>query len=196
MTKSIFLIVFTLILSTRIIAQTNNQPEINVVYGEKHIFTIETPDGWTNDKESAQKVGLVCFFYPKSEIGKSHLNYCYANGYDKENTNEKLVDFISGDLEKFKKQYPDLTYEKTAIEITGGLRNAVLYSFSNLTDRFKEEVLYSDTEDSFIIFSFSAKTEEDYKNYQPIFDGLISSFKYRGNNPKPFLDYMNSKKDK
>lgn len=191
-TRIFFLIAFLLI-SNWILSQTTNQPEINVVYGDKHIFTIETPTGWINDKESAQKIGLVCFFYPKSEIGKSNVNYCYAHGYDKAKPEENLDDFIKSDLVKFREKYPDFIFEKIPIGITGGLRNGVLYSFSNLTDRFKEEVLYSETDDSFIIFSFSALTEEDYKNYQPIFDGFISSFNYRGNNPKPFLDYMNTK---
>jgi hypothetical protein len=196
MIKTTFMIVFTLITSNRIIAQTNEQPEINVVYGDKHIFTLETPNDWINDKESAQNAGLVCFFYPKIEINKQHLNYCYAIGYDKETSSESLDDFIKGDLEKFKKKYPGLTFEITKVGITGGLRNAVMYTFSNLTDRFKEEVLYSETDESFIVFSFSAKTEKDYKDYQPVFDGLISSFQYRGNNPKPFLDYMKSKDKK
>jgi hypothetical protein len=193
--RIIFIITFTLF-SKWILSQTVNQPELNVVYGDKHIFTIETPNGWINDKESAQSIGLVCFFYPKSEINKSHFNYCYAIGYDKESPNERLDDFIKGDLDKFRKKYPDFNFEKIQVEVTGGIRNGVLYSFSNLTDRFKEEVLYSETDDSFIIFSFSAKTEDDFKNYLPIFDGLISSFNYRGNNPQPFLDYMESKGDK
>jgi hypothetical protein len=173
--------------------QNEKNPEINIVYGEKHIFTIETPDEWINDKESAQKIGLVCFFYPKSEINKFNVNYCYAHGHDKETPDENLDDFIKGDLEKFREKYPEFTFEKIPVGITGGLRNGVLYSFSNLTDRFKEEVLYSETDDSFIIFSFAAMTEEDYKKYQPVFDGFISSFNYRGNNPQPFLDYLNKK---
>lgn len=132
-------------------------------------------------------------FYPKSEIGKSNVNYCYANGYDKSKSEEKLDDFIIGDLEEYRKKYPDFTFDKIPVGVTGGLRNGVLYSFSNLSDRFKEEVLYSETDDSYIIFSFSALTKIDYEKYAPIFDGLISSFNYRGNNPKPFLDYMKNK---
>ncbi len=187
--KTILIIVFSII-NNWIFSQTANQPEINVVYGDKHIFTIETPTNWINDKESAQKVGLVCFFYPITEINKTHLNYCYVNGIDKTISDENLDDFIKGDLEKFRKKYPDLTFEKVPVEITGGIRNGVLYSFSNLTDRFKEEVLYSETDDSFIIFSFSVETDEDYEKYQPIFDEFVSSCNYRGNNPQPFLDHL------
>ena len=79
---------------------------------------------------------------------------------------------------------------------TGGVKNGKLYSFSNLTDRYKEEVVYSETESSFIVLSFSATTEANYKDYQPVFDLFVNSFKYRGDNPKPFLDYMEKNKKK
>ncbi len=169
-------------------------PETNVVYGEKHIFTIETPENWVNDKISAQKVGLVCFFYPISEKGIYNKNYMYAHGIDKGSAEETLKNFIDEDLKKFRLKYPDFTIEKTSIEFTGGLRNGVLYTFSNLKDRFKEEVLYDETDDSFLIFSFAAMTSSDYDKYQSTFDEFINSFNYRGNNPQPFLDYMKSKK--
>ena len=173
--------------------QEENGPEVNVVYGDKHIFTIENPGGWINDKTLAQEIGLVCFFYPKDEKEIGNKNYFYANGIDKESSTESLEEFIEGDLEVFGKKYPDVTYEEIPIDFTGGLRNGVLLSFSNLTDRFKEEVIYVESDDSILIFSFAAMTEEAYQKYQPIFDGFISSFNYRGNNPKPFLDYMNNK---
>ncbi|WP_430812950.1 MULTISPECIES: hypothetical protein [unclassified Carboxylicivirga] len=191
-TKTI-LIIFIGLICHKTFSQTDAKPEVNVVYGDKHIFTLETPADWINDKKSAQKIGLVCFFYPKAEIGKSKVNYCYAHGIDKKSSEENLEDFIKGDLEKFKMKYPECSFEKIPIDVTGGLKSGVLYSFSNLTDRFKEEVMYSETEDSFIIFSFAAMTEEDYNKYLPAFDGIIGSFNYRGNNPQPFLEYMKSK---
>jgi hypothetical protein len=172
---------------------SQDKPEINVVYGDKHIFTIETPKNWINDKERAQKIGLVCFFYPKNEANSNRKSYFYANGIDKRSPTENLKGFINSDLETFKKKYPKMSFTIEPVEFTGGLRNGALYSFSNLTDRFKEEALYSETDDSFIIFSFAAMTKEDYDKYRPVFDNFVASFNYRGNNPKPFLDYMKNK---
>lgn len=190
-TITILLIILTF---TLVNGQNDKKPEINVVYGQKHIFTIETPGNWINDKEAAKKIGLVCFFYPEIEKTKSKRNYFYANGIDKATPNENLKDFIDGDLKTFRKKYPDLTFEKVPIGFDGGLRNGVLFSFSNLTDRFKEEVLYCETDDSILIFSFVAMTSKDYDDYQPIFDNFIASFNYPGNNPQPFLDYMKNRK--
>ena len=155
--------------------QNESKPEMNVVYGDNHIFTIETPNGWINDKTLAQKIGLVCFFYPMDENEIVNKNYFYANGIDKESPVETLEEFIKGDKEVFGKKYSDLTYEEIPIDFTGGLRNGVMLSFSNLTDRFKEEVIYVESDDSILIFSFAAMTEEAYQEYQPIFDGFISS---------------------
>ena len=174
--------------------QNDKGPETNVVYGEKYIFTIETPYGWINDKDLAHKIGLVCLFYPEEEKVETNKNYFYANGIDKKTSEESLTNFINDDIEHFRKKYPDLTFKKIPVEISGGLRNGVVYSYSNLTDNYKVEVLYAETDDSFLIFSFASKTLEDYKTYQPVFDQFIASFIYRGNNPKPFLDYMKNQK--
>jgi hypothetical protein len=174
--------------------QNPGEPEINVIYGDNHIFTIETPENWINDRDLAQKLGLVCFFYPILEINKSPKNYCFANGLDKTSQEETLADFIEGDLKELRKKYPDFDHEKIPVAFDGGVKNGVLLSFSNLTDKFKEEVVYAETEESFIIFSFSALTEDDYIKYQPTFDAFVASFQYQGNNPKPFLEYMKGQK--
>lgn len=170
--------------------QNNQTADINVVYGERHIFTIETPIGWINDKEFAQKNRLVNFFYAKADSSVIQKSYMYANGYDKVSINETLHGFISGDLQKYRIKYPEFKYETVEIEFNGGVKNGKLYSFSNLTDRYKEEVLYAETKSTIIVFAFSATTQKDYENYQSVFDAFIMSFNYRGDNPKPFLEYM------
>lgn len=172
----------------------NDKPEINVVYGTNHIFTVETPNNWINDKVSAQKIGLVCFFYSKNDSLEKQKSYIYALGIDKATPSETLEGFINGDLEKYRKKYPDFKYEVTTLGFTGGVLNGKLYSFSNINDRYKEEVVYIETESSVIVFSFSATTEANYKDYQPVFDDFVNSFKYHGDNPKPFLEYMEKSK--
>jgi hypothetical protein len=151
-------------------AQKKKAPELNVVYGDKHIFTIETPEGWVNDKENAKKIGLVNFFYPKLNGSAKQRSYMYAN---------------------YQKKYPGYKYEIVKITFSGGVKDGKLYSFSNLKDRYKEEVLFAETESSIFVFSFSATNEKDYSKYQSVFDTFVKSFKYRGDNPKTFLDYMN-----
>ena len=170
--------------------ETNKNQDINVVYGERHIFTIETPQEWINDKKYAEQIGLVNFFYASADSSVKQKSYMYAMGYDKDRLNSGLEEFIQGDLESYRKKYPGFISEKGNIQFTGGVKNGKLYSFSNLNDRYAEEVLYAETESTIIVFVFSATTENNYLNYQSVFDLFIQSFNYRGNDPKPFLDYM------
>jgi hypothetical protein len=166
------------------------QPEQNVIYGDQHIFTISTPEGWVNDKESASKIGLVSFFYSKSDVDKEPKSHMYAMGYDKDENNKELKSFMNGDIANFKKKYPKLTYEQIEIGKSGGIIDATMLSYSNLDDRFKEEVIYLETEFSVLVFVFSTFSEADYKSYQPVFDQLVASFNYRGSNPQPFLEWQ------
>lgn len=163
---------------------------MNVIYGEQHIFTITTPEGWVNDKELASKIGLVSFFYAKPDADKELKSHMYANGYDKDTRNKDLKSFMNGDIANFKNKYPNLTFKEIEIEKSGDIIDAKMLSYSNLEDRYKEEVLYLETEFSVLVFVFSTFSESDYKKYRPAFDKLIASFNYRGSNPQPFLEWQ------
>lgn len=191
MIKYIILLTFTAIVGE--LEAQSKQPELNVVYGDRHIFTIETPDGWVNDKEYAQSIGLVDVFYAKSDSRKGKKSYMYAQGYDKD-PGETLVTFVKNDLKSFRKKYPDFKYDSTRVDAPEPILDAKMLSFSNLKDRYKEEVVYMETADNIIVFSFAAFTASDYEAYTPVFDKFLSSFIYRGNDPKPYLDFMQRKK--
>ena len=118
----------------------------------------------------------------------------YAMGYDKDEDNKDLNSFVNGDIESFKKKYPDLIYEKIEIGKTAGIIDATMLSFSKLSDRFKEEVIYLETDLSILVFVFSAYSKSDFENYQSTFDAFMSSFNYRGSNPKPFLEWQKNNK--
>ena len=164
-------------------------PQVNVIYGDHHIFTIDTPDGWVNDKDLASQIKLVSFFYAQRDAEIAKRSYFYAMGYDKDKLNKDLESFITGDLETFKKKYPDLTYDEVASSGSGGILATRMLSYSNLNDRFKEEVLYMETDSSILVFVYAAMTESDYNDYLPVFDSFISSFNYRGNDPNPYLEW-------
>ncbi len=187
------LLIHLVLLDTCVFALGQTKPEINVIYGEEHIFTVETPQNWINDKKAAESIGLVSFFYSKDDKDKAKKSYFYAMGYDKDEHNSDLATFMAGDLKTFKKKYPDLTYEEIKVGVTGGVIDGRMLSFDNLSDRYREEVIYMETEYSILVFSFSTFTKEDYLNYQPVFDAFTSSFKYRGNDPKPYLEWLKSR---
>ena len=168
-----------------------SQPEINIIYGDHHIYTIETPTNWFNDKEAAQNIGLTNFFYNPDDPNDGKRCYMYTNGYDKTSSEENLQSFVKADIETFQKKYPDVKYEKVSLGFEAPIIDGIMLSFSNLHDRYGEEVIYLEVEETIIVFSFAAFTKSDYDKYIRRFDKeFIGSFTYRGNNPKPFLEWQ------
>src|SRR5688500_45750 len=108
---------------------TKSAPGVNVIYGANHIFTIETPEGWINDKQAASTIKLASFFYAKADSKKPRKSYMYAMGYDKDGQNKDLKSFIDGDLKKLKNKYPSLTYDEIAVGASGGIINANMCAF-------------------------------------------------------------------
>lgn len=170
--------------------------DINVVYGDHHLFTVETPVNWINDKKAASTIGLTNFFYCVADVDKSPRSYMFANGVDKGNEEASLQSFIDEDIKEFKLKYPDAKVSKGTLSHTIPIIDATLLSYDNLNDRYKEEVVYLETDKSFIILSFAAFSEEDYNNYSPVFDSeFIGGFQYLGNDPSPFLEWQKNNKN-
>ena len=93
-TTLLIVILVSFFIINKTFPQSTERPEINIVYGKKHIYTIETPSGWINDKEVAKKYGLVNFFYHKSDSLIKQKSYIYAFGIDKDTPTETLDGFI------------------------------------------------------------------------------------------------------
>ena len=169
----------------------NSQKDINVIYGDHHIYTIETPTNLFNDKESASTIGLTNFFYNPNEPNNGKRSYMYTNGYDKSSKEENLDSFIKADIKNFLKKYPEAKYESVNLGFEAPIIDGRAISYTNLSDRYKEEVVYLETEETIIVFSFAAFNKEDYERYVIVFDKeFIGSFAYRGNDPKPFLEWQ------
>jgi hypothetical protein len=167
------------------------QKDINVIYGDHHLFTVETPINWINDKEAASTIGLTNFFYCMDDKDKSPKSYMFANGIDKDSPKDSLQSFVDGDIDTFKKKYPSAKITKFDIGHTPPILDAIALSFENLHDRHKEEVIYLETDKAIIILTFSADSEEDYLKYTDVFDSeFIGGFKYLGNDPTPFLEWQ------
>lgn len=163
--------------------------ELNIIYGKNHIYTVETPEDWFNDKVSAKKAGLACIFYPIADENKKQKNIIFSLGIDKTSENENLNNLINADIKKFNEKYPDLKIDNVPINnFSSELRNGVIYSYSNLTDKFREEVIYVESDNSIFIFSFSSLSEKDYNSYYKVFDKFVASYSYQGNKPELFIN--------
>ena len=172
-----------------------NAPELNIIHGKHHLFSVETPKGWINDKQRARSMNLVSLFYPKDDTTRGNNVFIYAMGYDKQDSNETLDDFITADIVTFKQQNPKLTYKKLMGVGLGAILNSEAYAFENLEHRFKEEVIYMETKHTIIVLVFSALSKKSYKQNVKLFDSFITSFNFRGHDPQPFLKSYDPYKD-
>lgn len=159
------------------------EPERVVVYGENHIFSIERAENWILDRELAASQQLGSFFYPAESQSKTET-YFYAQGWDKPSKDSTLQEFIDSDISQFKEKFPGLTYEKTKQGTAGLIHNAWVYTYSDMGDRFKEEVFYLESDTAVITLVFSAKNKESYEKYVKDFDKMASSFKYLSSDPE------------
>ncbi len=159
---------------------------VNVAKGQKYVFTVESPEGWYNDKSMARQFGLDCFFYPPQDTLDDLKNYIYILGVSKKNPEINLDSFIIKDLKKFTDEFPEVTYDTVPVKSGDGIINSKYYSFTNLGDRYREEVLYSEADSSFIIITFTTKGKEDFEAYFPLFKSFVNSFQYQGNDPKAY----------
>ena len=162
----------------------SDQKNWTIVYGDKHVFKVETPKNWVRDTESAQKSGLVAFFYP-STFKNWNAVYAFAHGYGKD-VGEGIDSFIENDLIKFGKKYPQLDHQEIPLNAEPPILQGRMLSFKNLTDRYTEEVVYLETETAIITIVFAASTEAIYDQHVSGFNEFVATFKFLGTNLDDF----------
>jgi len=141
------------------------KPEKNVigmVYGEKHVFTVMTPNGWVLDRKVAKENNLGSFFYPESSITPI-ITYMYAQGWDKDSVNPNIDVFIKGDIETFKTSNPKLIASNIETIITHDSSRALIYEFKNLDNAAGECVAYIDVPSTICVLVYSSKDIKEYK---------------------------------
>lgn len=159
---------------------------IHTINGNFHVFSVETPDRWSNNPKEAKMHGLPVLFSPDSDQPLVEKSYIYAIGFEKDDNNPNLSSFVAADHRTYMSKNPDLLFTKTKTHLDENLEDIALFGYYNLQDRYKEEVLYIETKHAFIVLTFSARTKQDYDQYQHIFEAFTESFKYLGTDPKAY----------
>ncbi len=162
-----------------------------LIYGEKHFYTILTPDSWIYDRNFCREVGVPYIIFPVSEeTNEIKKVYIYSIGFDrKEGSKEDIDSFIKYDTNNFLSKFPDLKIEKMNIKFTNIVKNQYLtgkyylLKFIHSDGRY-ENVLYIDAKETVITIVYSAYYEENYKRYFNDFISLVNSFVFLGDNVK------------
>ncbi|MEE4246042.1 MAG: hypothetical protein V2I33_11565 [Kangiellaceae bacterium] len=169
-----------------LVFQTNlviAEPEKVIIYGDNHIFTVDRAENWILDRELAASQGIGSFFYP-ADNGSKTETYFYATGWEKPRKDSTLSEFIESNISQIKQRFPDVTYKKVKQGTSGAIRQAWMYTYENMGNRFKEEVIYLESDTTVINLVFSTKSEASYKKYVKDFDKMSSSFEYLSSDPE------------
>jgi hypothetical protein len=171
-----------------------------IIYGDAHVFTVDTPSGWTLDRELAKRNGLVHMIYPSSESALIE-NYIYAIGWGRDSGNENIEKFIEADIKQFKDLFPGIKDAELKIQgtrkpnkyLTGKMKLIEFTNFPKSSGKYAESVFYCETNKSIITIAFSSHTSDSHDKYFPAYQAVINSFNFISDSPQEFFKEIGDK---
>ncbi len=130
-----------------------------IVYGSEIGALVSAPKGWIFDSQSGVSQGLHAVMYPAGSAWANAKVMMYVSFA--KNNDGTLEAFITGDVEQFKKNSPNITAEKADPIAMKGSASAEVRLFSGDKWGNYECVAYVSKDKSVAIYVLSAKTKED-----------------------------------
>lgn len=175
-TKKILLIISILIFSQ---ITANAQEDINtgMIYGEGYAYVLTAPKGWVLDNQSGISQGFHAVFYPAGSSWENGAVVCYTNAVPLE-INETIDDVIKSDIDKFKKNSPDLKVEQKGLIFIDLDKKAKVAYFAGDVNNNYEAIAYIPEEKAIILVGLSAKTKEGFSSSLTAFQALVKSYSF------------------
>jgi len=147
-----------------------------IVYAPSAAFTIIAPEGWTLDAESGRRYGFPAVLYPKGSSFDGPL-VMYINSAEKKRQKANNInEFVEEEIARFKSKHPDITItDSKPLPIANGNRTIVKEFVGDSWGNF-EAVAYFEEEKTYISFTLSSKTKEEYKKNFKAFEALVASY--------------------
>jgi hypothetical protein len=167
----------------------NQESQVVVIYGPKHVYSISIPSDWMIDYEIAKENRLGTFAYPKKYSNRKVSTFLHSTGYLKEDyKSRELQQFIQGEIDVIKKQEPQIKIaEQNEIDTFDGTK-AIIYQLlhsgkdkaviKNLEEI--EYVAYINTPTVFCNIPFQTDNAEDLSQYLSCFYQAARTFKFWG----------------
>jgi hypothetical protein len=149
-----------------------------VVYAEGGAFSLEAPKGWITDRETGQKNGVCCVWYPEGSTWDSAETVIYPNITTKSSGQKTLDEFMESDLAGFREHDPELTYEVGGDIPLKENRIAKLRLFYNVNHGSSEAVAYVDEEKIIAVVVMSSKTKKNLSDSIPLLRTLLQSYTF------------------
>ena len=152
-----------------------------LVYGDKTWFSIDAPNGWMLDPQTAKKVGLPVVIYPANSSWDQAEAAMYANFAEKTGGQKNLRSVIDFDIAKGKAHGANPITKQGSLRTADG-REATIYRFGKTYGNHKgvDLVAYIDMPDAVAMLVLTSKSPEGAKRSEGAFDSLVKSVHYLG----------------
>jgi hypothetical protein len=149
-----------------------------IVYAEGEAFSLEALKGWITDRETGQKNGVCCVWYPEGSTWDDAETVIYPNIISKRLGQKTLNQFMESDLAGFREHDPELAYEVRDDIPLKENRIAKLRLYYNVNHGSAEAVAYIDEDKIIALVVMSSKTKKSLNESIPLLRSLLQSYTF------------------
>ena len=176
--KKLILYIVLALLTTNGSSMQNNQNQFpaGIIYGPKGAFKIDAPKDWILDNKAGLSMDLPCVLYIDGYTWQNSPVIMYSKIAS---TNYENIDkFINFTIKEFKKEDPKFNHKELK---TGEIdsNKYIIMDYQGGPFKGYERVFYIQMEQAVGYVVFSARNEEDFKNYVDAVFEIIESYEYK-----------------
>lgn len=160
-----------------------------LLYSEGGAFLVEGPKGWVTDRETGQRLGTCCVFYPEGATWDDAQTVMYPNIMTKSLGQETLKQLMDSNLSDFRDNNPGMSYEEGEDIPVRSRKAAKLRYFYHVNQGSFEAVAYIDEEKIVALVIVSSRTKKGLDESIPLLRSALQSYAYMdvkfANNSRP-----------
>jgi hypothetical protein len=149
-----------------------------ILYAEGGAFLIDGPPGWVVDRETGQKIGTCCVYYPEGATWDNAETIMYPSIATKGPGLNTLKEFKDSDLEDFRDHNPEMSFEDGEDVFLKNHRTAKVRYFYNVNHGSSEAVAYVEEEKIIAVVVVSSKTKKGLNESIPLLRSALQTYSY------------------
>jgi mannitol/fructose-specific phosphotransferase system IIA component len=177
MSRAVISLIFLFALGTVAQQSTDSLGAGVITYAQGGAFMVAAPPGWVTDRETGQKLGVCCVFYPAGSTWDDAETIMYTEIVEKNEQHANLKAFMAFDIEQFRMNNPELIFED-GDSVHWGAKTAVVRFFHGINKGSSEAVAYIDEPKIIAVLVMSAKSQKALDNSLPLFRNFVRSYAF------------------
>lgn len=158
--------------------------QLNMLYGDDHVFGVVTPAGWTLDSKAGLPSNIRAVLYPKGQKWQTATAAMYVNPLH-QRKGEAPLSFdamIARDTREFIEHWPKGKVTEGRPLPTGGQKTASVRYFTKSGGEAEEAVAYVEEQGLVMLIVLTAHTPRDFRGALPAFEKLVGSYVFMAGN--------------